>query len=215
MQRQSLSRPFVPVALAGAASLALLGGAVAQEATPATTTIEAVEARLVDAQGNEVGTVSLDEVVTEGVQVGIDIVAGEIAPGRHPVRILEQGICDLATTDEAAVAHDLGTIDVADDGSVAVVIPTDGFTLEELDDEDGAALVVGAATEDQPTDPDGEEPAPVGCAVVFPPRIGATPTAATPGSDDPEAEAIATALAEDLVEPGPPDALVASPEAED
>ena len=192
MRRTTAAYIIVGAALATAVAIGQPAPGASQEATPAAG--PAVEAALRDPDGGEVGTVRLSEVITEGVQVAIDLEASGIAPGEHGVRILERGECPPAGDDSAA-GRDLLPIDVGDDGAVSVVIPTDGFTLEELDDADGSALVILANRDDRPTDPDGAGDEPVACAEIFPAEAGATSEAGTPGPEAPVAEAIATAWA--------------------
>lgn len=175
----------------------------------------------------------LSDIVEPGVQVQIFVDAGTLSPGEHGTHIHERGLCE-ANGDEpfsSAGAHynptgaqhgglgnpeahagDLGNITVEEDGSANVVIPTDRFTIEELNDEDGSALVIHADQDDLTTDPSGKSGSRVLCAVIFPPVDERGTGALVEGT--PIAEAIQSGLATALpdVDEPQPDVDDASPE---
>ncbi len=77
-------------------------------------------------------------------------------------------------------AGDLGNITADNAGTAQVEITTDRFSLAELSDADGSALVIHADPDDLQTDPAGNSGSRVVCGVIFAPM--GTPTAGTPAS---------------------------------
>ncbi|MDP9367235.1 MAG: superoxide dismutase family protein [Chloroflexota bacterium] len=77
-------------------------------------------------------------------------------------------------------AGDLGNITADNAGTAQVEISTDRFSLAELSDTDGSALVIHANPDDLQTDPAGNSGPRVVCGVIFAPM--GTPTAGTPAS---------------------------------
>lgn len=210
---------FAGAGLTVALTLYFAGPAMAHEATPAATPgaldIEAVDTILHDAEGNDVGTVMLSDVVEDGVQVSVFVEAGTLAPGEHGIHIHERGECQAegdepfssagghynptdaehgGLDDPEAHAGDLGNITVAEDGSAAAVIPTDRFTIAELNDEDGSALVIHADRDDLETDPSGNSGTPVLCGVIFPPGDEVTDLREGTPVGEVVQEALATAI---------------------
>ena len=90
----------------------------------------------------------------------------------------------MGTPAGAATGHagDLGNILADDGGRGRLQITTDRFRLAELGDADGSALVIHQNRDDLVTDPTGNSGGRIVCGVIFPPRDGATPMAATPVS---------------------------------
>lgn len=83
-------------------------------------------------------------------------------------------------TPEALQGHagDLGNLAAPEEGMAEFAITTDRFTLADLDDQDGSALIIHADKDDLETDPSGESGARMVCGVVFPaPDDAATPEA--------------------------------------
>jgi Cu-Zn family superoxide dismutase len=168
------------LALSAATALALTIPAVAQQ--PATAT-----ATFMDASGAQVGSVTL----TQGD--GSVTLAGDITgqtPGQHGFHFHQVGDCDGASGFESAGGHfnptdhqhglenpegphagDLPNVTAGDDGAVAVDLTTDLISLTEGEpgyvfDEDGTALVIHAAADDNVTDPSGNSGDRVACAVI-------------------------------------------------
>lgn len=219
MQRDAGWSLFAGAGLTAALTLCLAGPAMAQEATPAASPgaldIEAVDAILHDVEGNDVGTVMISDVVEDGTQVNVFVEAGALSPGEHGIHIHERGLCEAdgdepfasagghfnptdakhgGLDDPEAHAGDLGNITVEEDGSADVVIPTDRFTLAELNDADGSALIIHADRDDLQTDPDGNSGARVLCGVIFAPGDGATDQRAGTPVGEVVQEALATAI---------------------
>lgn len=162
----------------GALGFFLAAPALAQEST----------ASFIDAQGNDVGTVTVS--AAEG---GIAI-KGElqgIAPGEHGFHIHETGACDAAGGFESAGAHfepaghkhgkmneegphagDLDNIVGTGDGVVSIDTTSTmvALTAESLLDADGSALVVHADPDDYTTDPSGNSGDRIACAVIEAPQ---------------------------------------------
>jgi hypothetical protein len=109
------------------------------------------------------------------------------------------------TTPGATTGHagDLGNMQFGADGSGRLQLTTDRFTLAELADADGSALIVQADRDDLQTDPGVNSGARVACGVIFPPQ--GTPEAGTPAvGTPPVAGVISTALATAIGEEGTP-----------
>lgn len=198
--RLALAAAMVVVGLAGAG-----GAALAQEASPlAGTPVSAgqgVDATLRDAEGNDVGYAALTEVAGGEVQINVYVEPGTLEPGEHGIHLHETGVCDAegdepftsagghynptgashgGPDDEEAHAGDLGNIATGEDGDASAVITSDRFSLAELNDADGSALVIHAERDDLETDPGGDSGRRVVCGVVFAPHGAGTPVAATP-----------------------------------
>ena len=168
------------LALSAAVTLALIVPAIAQDQAGATATF-------MNAEGAEVGSVTL----TQGE--GSVSITGELTgmtPGEHGFHFHQTGDCDAATKFESAGAHfnptehkhglenpegphvgDLPNVTAAEDGTVAVELTSEMISLSEGDpayvfDEDGTALVIHAAADDQMTDPSGNSGDRVACAVI-------------------------------------------------
>ena len=97
------------------------------------------------------------------------------------------GSVPIGTPEDAATpggsqghAGDLGNILADDNGTGRLQITVDRFTLAELADADGSALVIHEGPDDLMTDPAGNSGGRIVCGVIFPPQGGATPSAATP-----------------------------------
>jgi Cu-Zn family superoxide dismutase len=167
----------------------------------ATPTGETIEAPIVNAGGETVGTLHVSESDT-GVTFSVILNAGALAPGEHGIHIHETGSCDSAgemafelagdhfnPTEthhgapgaEMSHAGDLGNLTTAEDGSADFTISTERLTLApgeatSLADADGSALLIHSEADDLTTDPSGESGDRVLCSVV------AASTSATPGA---------------------------------
>lgn len=133
--------------LAVAAAVAVAAGAV--EASVPTD----AKTRLHDAQGNAVGTVRFvarpDGKVTVRAQTSL------LPPGFHGFHVHAVGLCEppftsagghLNPSSETHGQHagDLPVLFVADDGGAAAEFETDAFSVEDLLDADGSAVIVHA-----------------------------------------------------------------------
>ena len=172
------------VSLAASASIA-----VAQDSTPEAPDIGRTLPALV--QDTEGITVAVALVAESDDEITVSVAAVGLAPGEHGIHIHETGICDPATdppfssagdhynpTDEEHGDHagDLGNITAEEDGTALLKETTDEFTLDELIDEDGSAIVIHA--EEDENDPEGESyGARIACGVLAEPVVD---TASTP-----------------------------------
>jgi Cu-Zn family superoxide dismutase len=166
-----------------AATAATPGTSAAPGTTAAPGGADAVTARMQDANGREIGTVTL----ADGAQ-GI-VVSGSlrgVPPGTHAIHIHTIGRCEPPF--ESAGDHwnptnrqhgtenpqgphlgDMPNVLSAADSSVAVQVGTSGGTLRSTNallDGDGAAVVLHAGEDDYRTDPSGEAGARIACGVV-------------------------------------------------
>ncbi len=156
MRRFRVLLPVLAVVLLGALAFQGQPIAVAQEATPMPAGA-ALTATLQDAAGQTVG-VALLAPGTEGA-VTIGVVAVGLTPGEHGIHVHETGACDPAGekafasagghynptgAEHGQHAGDLGNITADQDGTAAFREATDRFGLDELMDEDGAAIVIHA-----------------------------------------------------------------------
>jgi len=142
-------------------------------------TVPAAAAPLVDATGLPVGAATF---VTEPTgAVTVTIVAYGLTPGAHGVHLHETGACDpwagggfasagghVDPTRAAHGAHagDLGNLTADAAGVSQLTVTTDRFTLAQLLDPDGSALVVHADADDGVSEPEGNSGARVVCGVV-------------------------------------------------
>lgn len=170
--------------------------AAAQESTPEVTLDRTLPAVLLDTEETPVAVALVAEIDDE---ISVNVVAVGLAPGEHGIHIHETGICDPTTdpafdsagghynpTDEEHGDHagDLGNITADDDGTARFQETTDEFTLDELIDEDGSAIIIHA--EEDENDPEGESyGARIACGVLAEPEVEevtevpATPPAVT------------------------------------
>ena len=166
--------------LSAAATLALILPALAQEPGTAMATFTTVD-------GMEAGSVTLTQgdggVAVSGTIEGM-------TPGEHGFHFHETGNCDGTTKFESAGKHfnptehqhglenpegphagDLPNVTADDAGMVAVELTTNTVSLTEGEagyvfDDDGTALVIHAAPDDNVTDPSGNSGDRVACAVI-------------------------------------------------
>jgi Cu/Zn superoxide dismutase len=158
-------------------SILLAAPAVAQEAT----------GTFIDAQGAEIGTVTLSQ--GEG-SVSISGEVTGLEPGERGIHFHEVGDCDASTQFESAGAHfnpmdhqhglenpegahagDLPNVTTDEDGTTPIALETDRISLNEGEDgyvfdADGTALVIHADADDQMTDPSGNSGDRAACAVI-------------------------------------------------
>ncbi len=168
--------------LAATASLTV---AAAQEATPEVTLGGTLPAVLLDTDEQAVAVALVAELEDE---ISVGVTGAGFEPGEHGIHIHETGICDPTTdppfasagghynpTEEEHGEHagDLGNITAEEDGTATFQETTDAFTLDELMDEDGSAIVIHA--EEDENDPEGESfGARIACGVLAEPVEAAT-----------------------------------------
>ena len=160
----SCAVPLVVAGCAGADEAPATGGVAAAAAGSATGDAEELTARLVDAGGAEVGTVTLSEH-EEGTQLSVEVTG--LPPGFHGFHVHAVGVCEpdsVSPTDPSMTgdflsagghlgageadhgqhAGDLPVLYVDQSGSGALQTVTDGFTLAEFTEDDGSAVMVHA-----------------------------------------------------------------------
>ncbi|WP_182875405.1 superoxide dismutase family protein [Microbispora sp. H10670] len=204
-----LSLGLAPVlALPGGLALGLAAtavpGASAAPAAPSRTGGTAA-AVVRDASGRVLGSVRFERYDLEKTRVSVSVRG--LAPGFHGFHIHAAGVCDPRAVDRAtgtpfssagshlgpgthgAGAGDMPPLLAADDGTASASFVTDRFTLEDLADANGSAVVVhagpdnfahipkryfhrpdsmGATGPDLTTRRTGDAGARVGCGVVRP-----------------------------------------------
>ncbi len=158
----------------------LLGGVSVAQAGPS-----AAEAKLYDAQGEEIGEATLTEE-KEGVRIELDV--SKLSPGIHAFHIHEKGACDPPDFKSAGGhfnpegkkhgiknpdghhAGDLSSITVGPDGMAKIEMVARGVTLGpgkfSLLDADGSTLVIHANPDDDVTDPAGNAGTRIACGVI-------------------------------------------------
>ena len=120
-----------------------------------------------DGSGNAIGSVRFRR--TDDGKVRVRVNARGLAPGFHGFHVHTTGVCDPAATDTAgnafpfftagghynpvtanthgAHAGDLPPLLVAQDGSAFLKLKTDRFTLADLVDDDGSAVILHASAD--------------------------------------------------------------------
>lgn len=139
---------------------------------------------LVNNAGAEIGKVDFIPGPT-GVLIRVIVEAGGLSPGWHGTHLHMVGDCSDVAKFEHAGAHiqkdktfhgllyphgpesgDLPNLSVASDGSAAAEMFTSLVTLSELQDADGAALLIHADPDDHATQPTGNSGDRVACAAI-------------------------------------------------
>ncbi len=143
-----------------------------------------IVAPILDAAGNEVGTIGVGD--EEGL--GMLVIISGLPAGAHGMHLHETGVC--ATADDkdfgAAGGHfnpgnmshpnhagDLGNVNIDENGN-AIVMATFGVATYDdgawgLADADGTALVIHEGPDDLATDPSGNSGGRIACAVLAAP----------------------------------------------
>jgi len=146
-------------------------------------------AALVNAAGDRVGRVRMHEGRRDGV-VHLRVRVRDLPPGFHGFHVHTTGRCDApgfttagghlnpAGTSHAAHAGDLPSLLVNDDGRARLAATTDRFSLGDLRDADGSAVMVHSGpdnfaniparygTPDQETLDTGDSGSRIACGVV-------------------------------------------------
>jgi superoxide dismutase, Cu-Zn family len=153
-------------------------------AAPAQENLSAT-AQLLDAQGQQVGTATLEEG-EGGVRIDLDLTG--LPAGTHGFHIHQTGECtppDFSSAGghfnptnaqhglenpQGPHAGDMQNFDVNDDGSARFATDNDRVTLSpgtnSLLDTDGSALVIHAVADDNVTDPSGNSGDRIACGVI-------------------------------------------------
>ncbi len=177
------------------------GGEAAATAELAQAQGAGAASRLVDADGNPVGTAAFTEG-PNGVGTNVTLEPGQqaVSPGEHGIHIHEKG--SISPDFEAAGEHhnpsnaqhgfdnpegphegDLENIFVNDDGSASYTTTDDRITLSggqnSILDSDGSALVIHESADDYQTDPSGNSGDRIAAGII---RAAATGEATTAGS---------------------------------
>ncbi len=157
------------------------------ETTGGGTGVTEAHAKLIDMQGKEVGEVEIDRRAG-GVELQVEV--HDMPPGLHGIHIHQVGLCegDFTSAGEhlnpTGAQHglenpkgphmgDLPNLLVAEDGRGQATYMIAGATLdpqgaESLLADDGAALVIHAAADDNVSDPAGNSGARIACGVIEP-----------------------------------------------
>lgn len=141
--------------------LALLAPATAaQVSTPEPTLGRTLPAVLENTERTAVGVALLAET---GEAISVQVLAVGLAPGLHGLHLHETGVCDPDSEQAFASvgghlnpsgaehgehAGDLGNISATADGTAMLQGTTEQFTLEQLTDADGAAIVITVAEDE-------------------------------------------------------------------
>jgi Cu-Zn family superoxide dismutase len=143
--------------LALAAVLLVVAPAVAVEAGAGEANVPTdAKARLHDAQGNTVGTVRFISRSSSKVTVRARTML--LPPGFHGFHVHAVGLCEPPFTSAGGHfnptsehhghhAGDLPVLFVADDGGASAEFDTDAFSVDQLLDADGSAVIVHAAAD--------------------------------------------------------------------
>lgn len=143
-----------------------------------------LEAEIIGARGNTIGVVVMTEG-PNGILGSVSLNAGAVAPGWHGLHVHQVGDCSDVGTFTNSGGHlgkiegghgllnptgpeagDLPNLHAADNGSAAMEFFTDRFSLAEIREGDGSALILHQNRDDHITQPIGGAGPRVGCAVL-------------------------------------------------
>lgn len=159
------------------AMLALSTGAAFAEAH----TMAGMTANVADADGNDLGTVTMTPTPSGVMSVTIDL-SGLPAGGMHGMHIHETGDCSaedfssagghlagdrMHGTEVEGGPHpgDLPNTMISAEGTVMVEYWQPFLTMELADDEDGSAFIVHSGTDDYESQPSGDAGSRLACGV--------------------------------------------------
>jgi superoxide dismutase, Cu-Zn family len=162
-------------ALLTAAALCLAGPAFAQAEAPAT-----VRAEMKDQKGQSWGDVTLTETPHGTLMKGT---LSNIPPGEHAIHIHETGKCEapFATAgghlNPASKKHgilaaegkhggDLPNLHAGAEGKLQFDFFAHDLRLRDIEDQDGAAVVIHAGVDDYQSDPAGNAGDRIACGIV-------------------------------------------------
>jgi Cu-Zn family superoxide dismutase len=126
-----------------------------------------VEVAMVDAEGTDVGTVTLTPE-ENGTRVEAEV--DGLEPGFHGFHVHDAGVCDPDAPDgpfTTATGHfvgeggthgehdgDMPSLYVAENGTASLSVALDTFTVDELTSDDGAAVMIHAGPDNFANVPD-------------------------------------------------------------
>jgi len=139
---------------------------------------------IIGATGETIGRLELREG-PNGVLLEVTVEAGGLTPGWHGLHLHQVGDCSDVGTFKRSGGHvgkiegghglmnaagpetgDLPNIHAAQDGSAAMEAFSDRFTLDDLTDEDGSAMIMHENRDDHVSQPIGGAGARVACAAI-------------------------------------------------
>ena len=139
---------------------------------------------IIGVDGSSIGSLNLLEG-PNGVMIEATIAPGGLTPGWHGLHLHQVGDCSDLGVFKLSGGHvgkvdgghgllnpvgpeggDLPNIHAAGDGSAGYEAFSDRFSLSELGDSDGAALIIHAERDDHLSQPIGGAGARVACAVI-------------------------------------------------
>jgi len=147
---------------------------------------DAMSIPIQNTQGAEIGTLTLTQIETGGVNVDVNV--SELEPGTRAMHFHEFGKCDgpdfksagghynptgvsHGQVDDGPHAGDMMNVDVDADGKGQFVFVNDkvnlsGGDLPPLMDTDGSALIIHGGADDYESQPSGAAGPRVACAVI-------------------------------------------------
>ena len=146
------------IILAAIIVLGSMAVASAQDGPPPQGPMPEAIATMVNIDGVEIGVVEFAPTPDGFVMVTARFMAGALEPGFHGFHLHGIGSCDEDFTaagghwNPDGVAHgehpgDLPTLLVGQDGGAFIAVGTDRFSLEDLFDDDGTAVMIHAGSD--------------------------------------------------------------------
>ena len=147
---------------------------------PPTVSTDTLSAALRDTTGGEVGTVTLVGT-PNGLLVEADF--DGLPPGEHAFHLHETGACEPdfgaagghlnpegsahgILSPDGPHAGDMPNVHIPDAGALTVEVFAPGAAIEDLRDDDGAAVVIHAGADDYRTDPAGAAGDRIACGAI-------------------------------------------------